>query len=324
MSAAQGTLLNLLIYVALVAVGALLGSRLPLGERAARWLSRLQFLSLMILIVTLGLKLGSDDQVIASLGQIGLAALLITVLTMVGSLLAVTLLRRFVLKLDRFGRGAGADAQERTENAHGGKADNALTKWIVTAVVVGMAAGYFLLPDNAAGWCGRVIDFGLYLLLFLVGMDMGRQGTVLRDVKAAGFRVLLVPVAVLVGTLLAALVASLALPLSAKDTVAASAGLGWYSLAPTLLAPYSLSVSAVAFLSNVMREIFSIVAIPFVARYVGYLECVSLPGAAAMDTVLPVVVGATHERITIYSFASGVILSLLVPILVPLIIALPL
>ena len=41
-----------------------------------------------------------------------------------------------------------------------------------------------------------------------------------------------------------------------------------------------------------------------------------------MDTVLPVVIGATHERITIYSFASGVILSLLVPVLVPLIIML--
>ena len=109
-----------------------------------------------------------------------------------------------------------------------------------------------------------------------------------------------------------------------KDAVAASAGMGWYSLAPTLLAPYSLSVSAVAFLSNVMREIFSILAIPFVARYVGYVECAALPGAAAMDTVLPVVVGATHERITIYSFTSGVVLSLAVPILVPAIIALPL
>ena len=69
-------------------------------------------------------------------------------------------------------------------------------------------------------------------------------------------------------------------------------------------------MSAVAFLSNVMREIFAIITIPIVAKYVGYVECASLPGAAAMDTVLPVVVGATHERITIYSFTSGVVLSL--------------
>ena len=75
-------------------------------------------------------------------------------------------------------------------------------------------------------------------------------------------------------------------------------------------------------MSNVMREIFSIIAIPFVAKYIGYVECASLPGAAAMDTVLPVVVGATHERVTIYSFTSGVILSLAVPILVPAIVAL--
>ena len=57
-------------------------------------------------------------------------------------------------------------------------------------------------------------------------------------------------------------------------------------------------------------------------KYIGYVECVALPGAAAMDTVLPVVVGATHERITIYSFTSGVLLSLAVPVAVSGIIAL--
>lgn len=323
MDALISTLGSLLLYTALVAAGAVIGGRIQWSGRAAFWLGKLQFVSLMILIVTLGVKLGADDQVIASLGQIGLAALLITLCATAGSVAAVWLLRRFVLRLDRYGRPAGETGDGRSEGAAAGKADNALTKWIVIAVALGMAAGYFLLPDGWVPFCGTVIDFGLYLLLFFVGMDMGRQGTVLRDIKAAGFKVLLVPAAVIAGTFLAAAAASLLLPLSLKDTVAASAGFGWYSLAPTLLAPYSMSVSAVAFLSNVMREILSIVTIPLVARYVGYLECVALPGAAAMDTVLPVVVGATHERITIYSFASGVILSLLVPILVPLIVAIP-
>ena len=322
MNATQDTLLNLVIYIALVTIGAVLGSRGRWSKRAAYWLGKLQFAALMILIVTLGIKLGADDQVIASLGEIGLAALLITILSMAGSIITVTLLRRFALKLDRFGRPADMSTEEHADSTQAGKADNALTKRIVVAVVLGMAVGYFIIPDNATAWCGTVIDFGLYLLLFLVGMDMGRQGNVLRDIRAAGFKVLLIPLAVVVGTLLFALPAGLLLPLGAKDAMAASAGFGWYSLAPTLLAPYSLSVSAIAFLSNVMREIFSIVAIPFVARYVGYLECVALPGAAAMDTVLPVVIGATHERITIYSFVSGVILSLLVPVLVPLIILL--
>ena len=41
-----------------------------------------------------------------------------------------------------------------------------------------------------------------------------------------------------------------------------------------------------------------------------------------MDTVLPVVIGATHERITIYSFTSGMVLSLAGPMLVSAIVAL--
>ena len=49
----------------------------------------------------------------------------------------------------------------------------------------------------------------------------------------------------------------------------------------------------------------------------------ALPGATAMDTVLPVVVSATDERMTIYSFASGMVLSLAVPVLVPAIVSLP-
>ena len=322
MGTTLSTLSNLAIYIALVAAGAVIGSRPAVRSRPLPWLGRLQFVALMILIVSLGVKLGANDEVISSLGQIGLAALLITVAAMGGSLLALFLLRQFVLKLDRYGVALGGkEAQEQAAQG-GGKADNSLTKWIVIAVALGMLAGYFLIPDSIVAYCGAVIDFGLYLLLFLVGMDMGKQGTMLADIKAAGLKVLLVPVAVGAGTLLAAGAVGLFLPMGVKDAIAASAGFGWYSLAPTLLAPYSLSVSAVAFLSNVMREIFSIIAIPFVAKYIGYVECASLPGAAAMDTVLPVVVGATHERVTIYSFTSGVILSLAVPILVPAIVAL--
>ena len=254
---------------------------------------------------------------------IGLSALVITVFAMAGSLVALTLLRRFVLKLDRYGLPRGSEAAREEEAHQAGKADNSLTLWIVIAVVLGMLAGRFVLPAAVTVHCGTIINFGLYLLLFMVGMDMGKQGTFLSDVKTAGFQVLLVPVAVCLGSLVCAAVAGIFLPLGIKDSMAAASGMGWYSLAPTLLAPYSLSVSAVAFLSNVMREIFSIISIPFVAKYIGYVECASLPGAAAMDTVLPVVVGATHERITIYSFTSGVVLSLAVPILVPAIVAIP-
>ena len=321
MTVMQSTMIHMLIYIALVALGNVLGGRHLWGDRVSRWLGKLQLASLLALIVALGIRLGADEEVMGSLGQIGLSSLTITLFSMTGSLIAVALLRRYILRLDRFGRHGETAAEASSGSAPEEQPRSGLTKWIVIAVAAGMAIGYFLFTGRSTVWCGTIIDVGLYLLLFLVGIDMGQQGNVLQDIRAAGFKVLLVPGTVVIGTLLFSFAGSFLLPLSIRETIAASAGFGWYSLAPTLLAPYSLSLSAIAFLSNVLREIFSIIAIPFVARTVGYLECVSLPGAAAMDTVLPVIVGATHERITVYAFISGLILSLLVPVLVPLIIA---
>ena len=317
-----GTLVSLATYLALVAAGAFLGSRPVLRSRTLPWLGRFQTAALLLLIFTLGAELGANEEIVASLGVIGLNAFLITAAAMAGSLLAVHILRKYILKLDKHGQPAGS-AQTQEKHGEKVKVDHTLTLLIVFTVALGMVLGHFVLPDALAVHCGQIIQLGLYLLLFLVGLDLGRQEGMLSSVRQAGLRVVLVPLAVMVGTFTVTALAGLLLPLGPKDCVAAAAGFGWYSLAPTLLAPYSLSVSAVAFLSNVMREIFAIITIPIVAKYVGYVECASLPGAAAMDTVLPVVGGATHERITLYSFTSGVVLSLAVPLLVPAIVTLP-
>ena len=318
----SGTLLNLAVYLALVALGAFLGSRPAIQSRPMPWLGRFQTAALLILIVTLGAELGANDEIVTSLATIGLNALIITLTSMAGSLLAVHILRKYLLKLDAQGRSQNEAAQEETaQETSQVHVDHTIL--IVVTVVLGMLAGRFLLPAAVTAHCGAVINLGLYLLLFLVGLDMGRQGNMLRDIRAAGFRVFLVPLATAVGTLALTALVGFFLPMGVKDCAAAAAGFGWYSLAPTLLAPYSLSVSATAFLSNIMHELFSIVAVPMVAQRIGYIEAVALPGATAMDTVLPVVVSATSDRMAIYSFTSGAVLSLSVPFLVPAIIALP-
>lgn len=317
-----GTLLSLAIYLALVAVGFFLGSRPALRTRPLPWLGRFQTAALLLLIFTLGAELGANDQIVASLGTIGLNAFFITAASMVGSMLAVHPLRRYVLKLDKQGRPVGSTQSEKHPREKV-KIDHTFTLILVVTVVLGMVSGRFLLPQAIIPHCGQIITFGLYLLLFLVGLDMGRQEGMLKSIRQAGLGVLLVPVAVMVGTFVVTALVGLLLPLSPKDCVAAAAGFGWYSLAPTLLAPYSLTVSATAFLSNIFHELFSIVLVPMVAQRLGYIEAVALPGATAMDTVLPVVVSATDQRMAIYSFTSGVVLSLSVPFFIPAIVALP-
>ena len=62
----------------------------------------------------------------------------------------------------------------------------------------------------------------------------------------------------------------------------------------------------------------AIILIPGVARKIGYVESVTLPGASAMDVCLPIVVRATSGNTAVYSFISGTVLSFMVPVLVPL------
>ena len=62
--------------------------------------------------------------------------------------------------------------------------------------------------------------------------------------------------------------------------------------------------------------------IPFIAKYIGRLESIAPAGATAMDTSLPIIAGATDSRTAVVSFITGVVLSLLVPVMVPLMIAL--
>ena len=90
--------LSLLLYIGMLALGVFVGSRKAVRSRPCRWLGPLQSVALIALIAALGVEIGADDQVIASLGEIGLSALAITLFALAGSLV------RRLLKLDAQGR----------------------------------------------------------------------------------------------------------------------------------------------------------------------------------------------------------------------------
>lgn len=192
-----------------------------------------------------------------------------------------------------------------------------MTKLIIVFVTLGMLSGYFFLPDYfITEISGGVLTVGLCALLFFVGLELGREGTVVENFKRVGIRILAFPVASVVGCLIFAGIASFFLPMTIKESMAVASGFGWYTLAPVMLADVSAELSAIAFLHNIMREMVGIMIIPIVAKRIGYIEACSVPGAAAMDVCLPVVEKATNSGTTVYAFVMGVFLTATVPIFV--------
>ena len=157
--------------------------------------------------------------------------------------------------------------------------------------------------------------------MVFVGLDLGLEGTVLSMMKEAGLRILVFPLACIVGTLIGAALCGLLFKLSLPESLAIGAGFGWYSLAPGIImeAGY-LTASAISFLHNVMREVFSILLLPLIAAKVGCIEAACVPGAPAMDVCLPIINRATQGRGVTYGFVTGVTMSFLVPIMVPIMI----
>ena len=109
--------------------------------------------------------------------------------------------------------------------------------------------------------------------MFLVRMSIGANRsswTVLHTMK---IKIFLIPAGIIFGTLAGTAIASLFLPsLKLGEVLAVGAGFGYYSLSSiliTLLSGEALGVTAL--LSNIMREIVTLVATPLLVLYFGKL-----------------------------------------------------
>ncbi|QIB27033.1 lysine exporter LysO family protein [Caloranaerobacter azorensis] len=191
-----------------------------------------------------------------------------------------------------------------------------MTRKIILAVAIGIGVGYFIPSGCILPYTDIIIDIGLCFLLFFVGMDIGKNKEVLNKIRRIGFRILLIPIMIITGSIGGSIFAGYLLGLPLNESGAVGAGLGWYSLSAMILANYSAKLSALAFISNVTREIIALTTIPFIAKYIGDLESVAPAGATSMDTLLPVISNATNPQTTIIAFINGVILSIAVPFLV--------
>lgn len=193
---------------------------------------------------------------------------------------------------------------------------------IILAVAAGIGVGYFILPSEVLQYTDYILDIGLCLLLFFVGIDIGKNKEVLEKIRKIGFRVLLIPTMIIIGSIFGSVLAGFILGMPVNEAGAVGAGLGWYSLSAMMLATYSSKLSALAFISNVTREIIALLTIPFIAKYLGDIESIAPAGATSMDTSLPLIAKSTNPQTAIISFISGVIVSTAVPVLVSVIIKL--
>ncbi len=314
----------LALYLAVTIAGYFVGDRLKKAGRVLPWTGKLQTLVIVILVFLMGSRIGANQEIVASLDSIGLVSLAYTAIIFAVTCAAYSVARR-LLGFDRYGVRRTSGSEQRQDGPAFAEEEEApaqrvnhLTILIVAFVAIGILAGYFVLPEGFMALTGQLLTISLCILLVLIGIDIGTEGTLARNFKSAGWRVIVFPFVSMVAMVIASLIAGLLLPMGVKDALCVGSGFAWYSLAPVMLAEYSTRVSAISFMHNVFREIFGMLLVPVVAKRIGYIECYGLPGSTSMDVCLPVIERATSSDVAVYSFINGATVSASVPFLVSL------
>lgn len=186
---------------------------------------------------------------------------------------------------------------------------------LISSVALGILLGYFVnipIPEN-------LITILLMVLVFSVGIDIGSEEKILLKIKSSLKVIFVQTFLVIIGSLVFGGFVSFFTELNFKEALGAAAGMGWYSLSGVMISSmYSPFLGAVAFLSNVFREIMGILLIPLYAKFSEY-GAIGIAGAPAMDTLLGVVSKSVKKEKILISFGQGVILSILIPVLITLI-----
>ena len=313
-----------IIYLGTCVVGYLVAVPLRNQKEKLQFVGPAQIVALVCLVFCMGMRIGVNEEVVNSLDTYGLYAFIFTVATMVGSVLAIMVMRK-ILGINRYGLMKDSTQEELEPKKKVKRGIDKMTLLIVGFVILGIATGFLFCRthfsdlDKFGQDVSTIIKYELIILLAFVGIDLGLEGKVISNFRRIGFRVFAVPVAIAIGTFAGAFVCTLFLPVTASEGLAIGAGFAWYSLAPGIILDAGhIAAGAISFMHNVMREVLAILFIPIVAQYVGYVETAGLAASTGMDVCLPLIERSTSGTAAVYSFMSGFTLSMAVPILVPL------
>lgn len=193
-----------------------------------------------------------------------------------------------------------------------------MTLSIIISVLAGILGGYFFIPGSFTIYIDQLINIALYFLIFCVGIDIGLNKHIFKDLKKHSLIILIVPTSIVVGSLVGGLLTGYIFHMPKNISLAISSGFGWYSLSGIILTQLdSAEIGTIAFLTNVFRELITVVSIPFIAKYLNDYTTIAPAGATSMDSTLPIISKYTNPETVVIAFINGILLSGLVPILVP-------
>ena len=287
-----------------------------------------------LLLLFLGLETGSDREVIGALPSIGLASAALSIGGVAGSCILAWLLWKYmggnvgeaVPEAGQGARetGAGGDLQAVSGLDMG--TGRRISVWsgmggslvILGFFTLGIILGLAGLPAGQS-IVHKLSFWSLCILMAMVGMSVGGNPELATSIKSMNPRIALLPIATILGTYAGCIIVNLFLGHSIADVLAIGSGFGYYSLSSVLISSSrGPHLGSIALISNIIREVFTLLCAPVLARIAGPLAPISSGGATTADTTLPIISSCCGDKFVLISIFHGFAVDFTVPFLVTL------
>lgn len=303
------------------------GARISLTDVAARWQGRIVTWLIWLLLFLLGIEVGSNEMIVRSLPTLGVEALLLSSAATLGCCVLAWMLWR-VSKNNTVQENAkketSADKEGNPVEKEGLQGSSLIrglkvmkgSLIVVGFFVIGLLGG---IEKMVPSWLldGDVSFVALCGLLLFVGLGIGLNPEMKKEVRSLSPRMALLPVVTIIGSWLGALLIWTVLHRTLSDCMAINSGFAYYSLSSIFITKYrGAELGTIALLANIIREMLTLLGAPLMARWFGPLAPISAGGATTMDTTLPILSQTVGQRYIALSIYHGFVVDFTVPFLV--------
>lgn len=236
---------------------------------------------IVILMTTLGMNIGINEEIISELGKIGWNCAVISIFGILFSVILTIILEKTILPLEKIKKQLELKNYEnrRDEEVEAGK--SLLTIIIPISVILGVIIGVFFMDKSYE----IILNYSL---------------------------------AILMGSLLGGAVAGKILGVPENISVISAGGMGYYSLTGAFMtSKFGIEAGTYGFIVNIMREFFTVFFLPILIK-ISKGSAIASGGAGNMDTMLMPITKFVGAELGLVTLITGIILTFSVPVLLPI------
>lgn len=308
--------MNLYIPFICIAVGAVINWR-GLPQNILKIFDHLMNVALFVLMGIIGLNIGTSPEVMENLGRIGINCLLISLCAIICSVALVRLGEATIMPLEKIRLQLAMENNQPVETEHDKKFDP-LIIIMPGCIALGIVTGRFVLPDISETFLDHALTISLFFLYLSAGITLGSNKAVFTYIKRLGLRVLIMPISIFIGCIAGGAMAAPLLDVPLHVSMISASGMGYYSLTGAFLTEtYGIEAGTYGFIVNVSRDVFTVALMPLLLK-VSKGSPVASGAGGCMDSMLIPVTRAVGPELGMVGLISGTIITIFVPIWLPL------